>query len=131
MKIIYTSNFEKHGDHPDAVSIRGRVPKGYTTQEYTAIRDGKTIRLLAPSWDIYTEYRDGGDQLLYTERYHDEILSVLDPEEVYEDLLALTGGKPPILLCHEKEGEFCHRHLVAKWFEEELNLIVQELSAGR
>lgn len=33
-----------------------------------------------------------------------------------------------ILLCFEKENEFCHRHLVATWLEKSLEIKVQEVS---
>ena len=35
--------------------------------------------------------------------------------------------KDVVLLCYEKPPQFCHRHLVAKWLEKELNIKVEEL----
>ena len=31
-----------------------------------------------------------------------------------------------ILLCYEKSGDFCHRHIVADWIESELKKRVEE-----
>lgn len=36
-------------------------------------------------------------------------------------------GPDVVLLCYEKPGQFCHRRLVAEWFEQELGLVVPEL----
>lgn len=46
----------------------------------------------------------------YVEEYYKQVLSKLDPEEVYRKLEFKT------LLCYEDSDEFCHRHLVAAWF---------------
>ena len=48
-------------------------------------------------------------------------LSQLDPKKVYEEL----DGK--ILLCYEKETDFCHRFLVASWLEFNLGIEVKEI----
>lgn len=35
---------------------------------------------------------------------------------VVRELLQMCGeDKEPCLICYEKPGEFCHRHLVAAW----------------
>ncbi len=46
----------------------------------------------------------------FTELYYEHVLSKLDPHIVVEEL-----GPDPILICYEKVGEFCHRHIVADW----------------
>ena len=46
--------------------------------------------------------------------YYEEVLSKLDPILVYMEL------KGKVLLCWEKRGYFCHRHLVMKWLKESL-----------
>ena len=58
----------------------------------------------------------------YTIHYYSEVLNVLDPHQVYEEL-----GENAVLLCWEKSGKFCHRHLVAEWFQKELGIEVNEL----
>lgn len=46
----------------------------------------------------------------FTELYYEHVLSKLDPHIVAEEL-----GPDPILICYEKVGDFCHRHIVADW----------------
>ena len=46
----------------------------------------------------------------YIEEYYKQVLSKLDPERVYRKLDNST------LLCYEDPDDFCHRHVVAAWF---------------
>ena len=66
----------------------------------------------------------------YEERYRSEILSRLNPHEVVKDLHALYGRKVA-LLCFEAAGKFCHRHIVAKWIEENTGISVDELEVKK
>jgi len=59
---------------------------------------------------------------VYTDAYHQEVLSKLNPADVYRDL------KDSVLLCWEGPSKFCHRHIVASWLEAELGVIVTELT---
>ncbi len=63
----------------------------------------------------------------YRVRFATEILSKLDPQAAWDALHTLSAPHEPILLCYEKPGEFCHRRLVATWFEEALGVTVAEL----
>jgi hypothetical protein len=65
------------------------------------------------------------DEDEYTQRYRAEVLSKLDPARVYSDL-----GEDAVLLCWERPGAFCHRRLVAEWFEENLGVLVPEVGEG-
>jgi hypothetical protein len=66
----------------------------------------------------------------YLRRYTD-ILNALDPAEIRDRLFAL--GTAPVLLCHERARDiqagrrYCHRHLVAEWLEDTLEITLQEL----
>jgi hypothetical protein len=100
-------------DHPLAVSIAGRTPVDFT---------GRVYKQLAPKFWFFKKYKLDGDTVFYTAQYRAEVLDMLDPKEVLRDL-----GEDAILLCYEKPGEFCHRHLVAKWLEDELGIEVKEL----
>ncbi len=40
--------------------------------------------------------------------------------------MLLTGNEEPILMCHCAKTKFCHRHLVADWLEETLNVEIKE-----
>lgn len=79
--------------------------------------NGPKYEPLFPTWEMIR----CNDEEKYEQMYREQILSKLDPLEVYNDL-----GEDAILLCYEsiakiESGEtFCHRHIVARWLEEEL-----------
>jgi hypothetical protein len=60
-----------------------------------------------------------------------EILDRLDPTEIFDRLIAF--GDSPVLLCWESASDcesgktFCHRHLVAQWLEDSLDIKVEEI----
>jgi uncharacterized protein YeaO (DUF488 family) len=111
---MQTSNFARSGSHPKAVAISRSQPRGWT---------GRAYEPLAPSWRLVQEAKSGAiDDDEYTRRYREEVLSKLDPATVYADL-----GEDAVLLCWENSGAFCHRRLVAEWFEEELGVLVPEV----
>ena len=67
---------------------------------------------------------------------YDEILGRLEPQATWDRLHELAGDHEPILLCYETSEQirkgvpgksFCHRHMVAKWFEKSLGFEVPEL----
>ncbi len=63
---------------------------------------------------------------LYTMRYK-IMLSKLDARKIYNKIESLSKGKDVVLLCYEKPPQFCHRHLVAQWLDEQLGVGVKEL----
>jgi hypothetical protein len=66
---------------------------------------------------------------------YDDQLSRLDPRDTWDRLHQLAGSSEPVLLCWEVppfdppgDGRnWCHRRLVAAWFEERLGVSVPEL----
>lgn len=85
---------------------------------------------LFPTWDMVSmaqrEWDKGDNQKViekYEKMYREQILDKLDPLQVYEDL------EDAVILCHESIDkieagiDFCHRHMIAKWLEEELWLL--------
>lgn len=63
------------------------------------------------------------------ERYlqlYDDILKKLNPEKVISDLIGIGGGRDVALCCYEKPSDFCHRHLLAKWLNENTSYEVVE-----
>ena len=84
----------------------------------------------APWPDELWNYKQSGDQEKFTERYKKETLELLNPAEEYQKLETLCqryGAEAIVLLCYEKRGDFCHRRIVAEWFEEALGITVEEL----
>jgi uncharacterized protein YeaO (DUF488 family) len=96
------------------VSIALYSPKWYSGLEY---------KKLAPSPGILHDFKVGEFQGViehYRERYVREILGVLNPKVITEELEKLTKADSDkiILLCYERPEDFCHRHLVADWIME-------------
>ena len=99
------------------LSICGKAPEWY---------GGPQFKLLAPKWGFFSAYKAGEiDEEGYTKHFKHEVLDLLDPTIVYH-LILKNHTERVSLLCYEKPGEFCHRRLVAEWFQEKLNVIVPE-----
>ena len=109
--MIYTGYFAKTkkyiNDGYTTVSISGRAPEFYKGIQY---------KKLAPTWSIFKPWKDGEiNNFEYTERFRKEVLGKLNVSEVREELESF--GENVVLLCYEKAGDFCHRHIVADWLE--------------
>jgi uncharacterized protein (DUF488 family) len=112
--MLKTSYFAKSAKVPGAVSIARFPPKWYNGARYLPLAP-KPDMLKITDWD---EYR---------RRYRNEILDVLDPDKVLQDLGVETAGHDIILLCFENDRTHCHRGLVAEWFHETRGITVPEL----
>lgn len=56
-----------------------------------------------------------------------EGLAKMDAGLIWEKMQSLTiGDKIPCIVCFEKWDKFCHRHIVARWLEQELGLVFDE-----
>lgn len=110
--MIYTSNyyncksnlFKKYSISGD----RGRM----------ANYDGECYPKLAPKkefWEVWHnnigKINEEENLKYYIREYWLQVLSKLDVNEVYKEL------DRSILLCYESKDEFCHREIVAAWFE--------------
>ena len=106
---------------PGRISIACYAPRG-TPAGY------RQYRALAPDADMLKM-----SQALYLPRY-DAILGRLDPQQVWDDLHRLAGDQEPVLLCWERPPftptNWCHRRLVADWFERALGVTVPEWDSG-
>ena len=107
-----TSYFAKINNNLNNVSIAGKAPDWYKGREY---------KKLAPKYWFFKKYKEDNDEQFYINEYY-KILNQLDPSKVFEEL-----GENSVLLCYEKPGEFCHRHLVAKWLMDNLNIKILEI----
>jgi hypothetical protein len=94
------------------------MPKTYETdgQGDDAVAVRRCIAL-APSWALVKVE----DEALFRKLFHEQALSKLDPKAVYDEL-----GQDAVLLCWEAPGKFCHRRVVAEWFEAALGIMVNE-----
>ena len=62
------------------------------------------------------EWKRTHDNAYYIEHFEREVLDDLNADTVFAELSALSGGQAFALICYERPGDFCHRHLVAEWF---------------
>lgn len=74
---------------------------------------GPVVSALAPSEQLLKEHKAREvTSEEFCKRFYNEVLATLDPHAVYKRLESYGF---PRLLCWEREGAFCHRHLVQEW----------------
>ena len=111
---------------PGKISIARRSPRGFA--------DFKVCHQLAPNfanWNTVSHDR----YLVLFERQ----LAQLDPQKMYDELYKMVATErcpvEPVLLCWEKPplspANWCHRRMVAEWFERTLKIQVPECDALR
>lgn len=102
--MIYTSYFEAVRDFKDTnrlVSIAfWTIPEFKHIQKYTK---------LAPTQDILARFKEDKNEGAYTKAFYKQVLNRLDPGYIFRKF------DDKILLCYEKPGKFCHRHIVSRW----------------
>ena len=59
-------------------------------------------------------------------RLYDQILARQDAHQVVKQIEMLSGGNDVALCCYEKPGDFCHRHILAKWITDNTGIEVKE-----
>lgn len=111
--IVRTSYFARYKG-PDGINIAMKPVPGFKGPSYPA---------LYPKWSFLSQYKKDNDKHAYTKAYYEQVLSHLDPQEVYNDL------KDKTLLCWEKAGLFCHRRIIADWLKHELGVTVLEVGS--
>lgn len=97
--MIYTSYFGNHK----------KFPKGYKLVSIARFPIkrfvGEELKDFAPSEYLLSSYKDGLiNETIYEKLYLNEIKD--------KDLNQIEDNS--ILLCYEKAGEFCHRHILAR-----------------
>lgn len=110
------------------VQVANSVPKGFRpdTGLYSAIPDWRTI--VAPFKDGFI---DADEYRIRYRRQLDGRKESIRREMETVTALASRAGKEPVLVCYEKTGDFCHRHILAGWLKENLDIEVFELEEPR
>ena len=86
---------------------------------------GPNLRAIAPSPDILEKCKSSHAE--YEKRYRTEVLSLFkDANILLERISFISAGKDAALCCYEKPSDFCHRHILAKWLEEQTGIKVEE-----
>ena len=86
---------------------------------------------LAPNWKLFenlTKKKISEKQFINS---YKEQLFYLNPKTVYDDLKSLVFGFEPIIMTNVSKKKFCHRHIVAEWFENELGIVIEEYKFGK
>ena len=125
--MIYTSYFAKLKTLPEniiPISICGKAPDWYKGLQY---------KKLAPKYDFFMEWKKTHDNDYYIKCFNEQVLKPLPIMDVIADLqlsipyeirckmenMVCTNSNWHIaLICYEKPSDFCHRHLVAGWLNE-------------
>ena len=117
---IYTSyfanlkNLEKEDVFP--IGICCYPPKWF---------NGPSLGAIAPTPDILEKCKSSHAE--YEKRYRAEVLSIFKDISILINRISyISGGKDVALCCYEKPSDFCHRHIVAKWLEEQAGIEVKE-----
>ena len=117
---IYTSyfanlkNLEKEDIFP--IGICCYPPKWF---------NGPNLGAIAPTPDILEKCKSSHAE--YEKRFKAEVLSIFKDINILINRISyISGGKDVALCCYEKPSDFCHRHIVAKWFEEQTGIEVKE-----
>ena len=63
------------------------------------------------------------------ENFDEQALKELDLEQILEDLYDYEGitDTEIVLLCYEKSTDFCHRHILREYLNENFNTNITEL----
>lgn len=109
--MIYTSYFARIKEVPNPISIALFKPKWLqNVREYE--------KIMPPIW-LLNSYKKGATSAeCYEATFRRVVLDKLDPAQVVAELTPLGSVQDFTLLCYEKSGDFCHRHVVSKWFRE-------------
>lgn len=114
---IYTSYFGNLKKLSEAgivpISIALWNPKWY---------NGQRIIELAPSRFMLS---DACTSEQYVQMYNQNLKNIY-PRWLLEKIESIGKGKDVALLCYEKPGDFCHRHLFAEWFTEKTGIEIKE-----
>ena len=103
IKTSYFANWRNFPSNYEQINISLYPPKGWNKG---------SLKLVAPNASLLAAYKNNTItkeeyEKIYIKQLED---SGLTPQKVKEMLPENT-----LLLCYEKKGDFCHRHILAEW----------------
>lgn len=115
--MIYTSYFaklRKLSPHIIPISICAKAPDWYKGFQY---------KKLAPKYDFFLEWKKTHNDDYCIKCFKEQVTDKLNATDVILDFSKIFYGfnvreDDICLICYEKPTDFCHRHLVAKWLNE-------------
>lgn len=119
---IYTSYFAK------AAILRkaGIVPIGVALWPPRFFR-GISMKQVAPRRYLLDDRLTDEE---YIRMYRNDVLRLVDARSFIQDLEQASRGMDVALCCFEKPGDFCHRHILAKWLNEQTGIEVSEFGVA-
>lgn len=119
---IYTSYFAK------AAILRkaGIVPIGVALWPPRFFR-GISMKQVAPRRYMLDDRLTDEE---YIRMYRNDVLRLVDARSFIQDLELASRGMDVALCCFEKPGDFCHRHILAKWLNEQTGIEVSEFGVA-
>ena len=119
---IHTSNYSKARKMDKSkyllVSISIFPPKGWT---------GMNARQFAPSYELLKAYHLGLSKSDYEKEYRQQISKIRNIHTLFENLVQKANGRDIVLLCYEKVGDFCHRHILSDIIYEQYGYRITEI----
>ena len=124
---IYTSYFAKLNKILDGgyfpISIARYIPKG--------IDNISQLNIFAPSEELLRNIKSGEIDETEYEKIYRKDMERFDFNRIwdtFEQISEINGKKDLVLLCYEKSGDFCHRHIFASLMGEKTNNKIEELN---
>lgn len=104
---IFTSYFSNYRNFPKDCAIYSIVRYNKNWNEYPNLIG------LSPSEEILSKMKNGDiDEKEFAIQYLNDI-SEIDLIDFFNKLSLINDNKDILLLCYEKKGDFCHRHLLS------------------
>ena len=116
--MIYTSYYAKARYIKNAILVQ--------VSNSAPMQVDYTIRPAIPAWRLVSAHKN---KQITNEEYTEKYVADTDFAAVKAKLDAIQAaneGKDIILLCYERSGNFCHRHILAKKLNEDYDLSIKE-----
>ena len=119
---VYTSYFAK------AAVLRkaGIVPIGIALWPPRFFR-GISMKQVAPRRYMLNDSLTDDE---YISMYRNDVLRFVDAKSFIRQLEEAGRGMDVALCCFEKPGDFCHRHILAKWLNEQTGIEISEFGVS-
>ena len=112
--MIYTSYFANWRNFPKdslLINITRFPPKNWK---------GVSLYSLAPSRKLLLNYKKG---IIDENEFRNVYIQEIDKyRNKIIEYLRFLQNQNVILLCYEKKGDFCHRHIVAEWLTPDIEM---------
>ena len=118
---LYTSYFANWRNFPEGAKIIGITqypPPGWTTSK-------QNWKGLAPSIELLSQYKN---KQINETKFKSQYLNELETkygnkkQDMINYFRDLSQEKDIVLCCYEKKGDFCHRHILREWLQNDIEI---------